>query len=225
MANVEARINIKGKRFEILVDSALAQKMKKGENVTIQEVLQADTIFKDAKKGERASEDDLKSALGTDDVYEAAKKIIMGGDIQVPMEDRKKEQEGKIKQVIDFLSKNAVDPATGRPHTPERVERALSEAGVNIQNKPIEQQIGEIVDKIKVILPLKMETKKLKLTIPASYTGLVYGLINNYKEKEEWKDDGSLLVIVKVPIGMQMDFYDKLNSMTHGSTVSEEMKG
>jgi len=221
--NVEARINIKGKHFEILVDSEMAQKMKKGESVSINDVLQAEGIFKDARKGEKASGSDLKDAFGTENIYEVAEKIIKSGDIQIPTEDRNKEQREKVKQVIDFLSKNAVDPATERPHTPERVERALSEAGINIKNKPIEQQIGEIVDKLRVVLPLKMETKKIKLVIPAQYTGNVFGLISNYKEKEEWKNDGSLEVVVNIPIGMQMEFYDKLNSMTHGSVVSEEI--
>jgi len=202
----------------------MAQKMKKGEGVNISEVLQLDGIFTDVKKGERASQEDMKKSLGTEDINEAAKKIIMQGDIQIPSDDRRKEQGEKVKQVIDFLARNAVDPATDRPHTPERVEQALKEAGVNIQNKPIDEQIGDIVKKLRPVLPLKMETKKIKLTIPAQYTGNVFGLIGAYKEKEEWKDDGSLIATVNVPIGMQMDFYDKINSMTHGSVVSEEVQ-
>ena len=37
-------------------------------------------------------------------------------------------------------------------------------------------------------------------------------------------NDGSLEVVVSVPAGMVMDFYDKLNSATHGATVTEEIK-
>jgi ribosome maturation protein Sdo1 len=37
-------------------------------------------------------------------------------------------------------------------------------------------------------------------------------------------NDGSLEVIVEVPSGMIMDFYDKLNGVTHGSAITEEIK-
>jgi ribosome maturation protein SDO1 len=56
------------------------------------------------------------------------------------------------------------------------------------------------------------------------HTGKAYGLLNQYQEKEKWLDDGSLESIVAVPSGMIMEFYDKLNSMTHGSVLTEEIK-
>ena len=55
------------------------------------------------------------------------------------------------------------------------------------------------------------------------HTGKAYGVIAQYKEEEKWKDDGNLEVVVKVPSGMIMDFYDKLNSITHGSALTEEL--
>ena len=52
----------------------------------------------------------------------------------------------------------------------------------------------------------------------------MYGLVAQYKEKENWLNDGSLEVIVNVPAGIVIDFYDKLNSITHGSALTEEIK-
>jgi ribosome maturation protein Sdo1 len=63
-----------------------------------------------------------------------------------------------------------------------------------------------------------------KLKIPPQFTGQAYGIINEYKEKEDWLPDGSLKVIVNIPVGLQMEFYDKLNAITHGSVLSEEIK-
>jgi len=101
----------------------------------------------------------------------------------------------------------------------------LEQAQINIKNIPIEDQIKEIIEKIGEILPIKLETKKIKITIPAIYTGKVYGVINQYKEKEKWIDNGDLEVVVAVPSGTQLfSFYDKLNSVTHGSAVTEEIK-
>jgi len=36
-------------------------------------------------------------------------------------------------------------------------------------------------------------------------------------------NDGSLEMIVNVPSGLIMDFYDRLNSVTHGSAMTEEV--
>ena len=44
-------------------------------------------------------------------------------------------------------------------------------------------------------------------------------------QQEDWKNNGDLEVIVEMPTALIMDFYDKINSATHGSVLSEEIKG
>jgi len=224
MTQTLARAKINNKEFEIMVDLDSAIEFKKKGEGDIHSILEVDTIFKDSKKGFHASEDDLEAAFGTSDIYEAAEKIIKQGEIQLPQEYKEKEREGKIKQVVDFLVTNAIDAQTGRPFTPERIESAMKEAGVNIKNKPIDTQIKEITEQLAPIIPIKIETKKLILTIPAQYTGKAYGIVNTYKESEEWLANGDLKIIVNVPAGLQMDFYDKINTATQGSVLSEELK-
>ena len=82
----------------------------------------------------------------------------------------------------------------------------------------------EILEQLSKVIPIKIEVKRVKVIIPAMHTGKAYGVISTYKETENWLNDGSLEVVVKVPAGMIMDFYDKLNSITHGSALSEELK-
>lgn len=224
MANVTARIKLNGKNFEVLVDVDKALQLKKGISVSIQNLLAIDKIYTDIKKGFVASDNDILQAFGSKDLNVVMDKIIKKGEILLPQEYRNKEREDKIKQVIDFLARNAIDPITKRPHTTERIKKALEESGVNIDNKPISEQISKIIEKLRPLLPLKIETKKLSLKIPAAYTGSVYGLLKDYKEKEDWQDDGSLACIINLPAGLQMEFYDKLNAITHGNTVVEELK-
>jgi ribosome maturation protein SDO1 len=224
MTNVISRIKAGGKNFEILVDVDKAVEFKKTGKGSIGEIIAIDRIFTDSKKGFHASEKDLEEAFKTKDINAIAEKIIKSGEIQLPMEYKEKQREGKEKQIVDFIVRNAVDPRTDRPYTSERIERSLDEAGVNITNKPIESQINEIVDKLRPILPIKIETKKLIITVPAQYTGQVYGLLQTYKESEEWLSNGDLKCHVNVPVGFQMEFYDKLNAVTHGSAISEEVK-
>jgi ribosome maturation protein SDO1 len=80
------------------------------------------------------------------------------------------------------------------------------------------------MEKLKTIIPIKLDTKCIKLTIPAQYTGQVYGLLKDFKESEDWLANGSLQATLNIPAGMQLDFYDKLNAITHGAVHSEELK-
>ena len=184
MTNVNAKLRSKGKSFEILVDIDKAMQLKKGMAVSIDNVLAFNEVYSDIKKGIKCSTNDMQEHFGTADIRVIAEKIIKNGEIEVPAEYRKKEQENKIKQVVDFLARNAVDPSTGRPHTANRIESALKDAGVNIDNKPVEQQIAGILAKLKPIIPIKIENKKIKIIVPAMHTGKAYGLFKDYKEKE-----------------------------------------
>jgi len=76
--------------------------------------------------------------------------------------------------------------------------------------------IQEIIQEISKILPISVETKKVKITIPAVHTGKVYGLVAQYKEDESWLSNGDLEMTLSIPAGIIMDFYDKLKSLTRG---------
>ena len=79
------------------------------------------------------------------------------------------------------MAKNAYDPQTGRPHTTERIKNALEQANVNIKSTSIENQINEILEKISSLIPIKIETKKVKIKIPAIHRGKAYGVVAIYK--------------------------------------------
>jgi ribosome maturation protein SDO1 len=222
MTITTARIKQKGKHFEVIVDLDEALKFKKGLVANFE--AENDRVFTNSKRGEVASNSDLESCFGTTNTSEIAKKIVKDGEVLVSQDYRDEEKEKKLKQIVDFLSKNTINPQTGNPHTPERIHKALEEAHTNIKNTPIDSQIKEILEEISKIIPIKIETKRIKVKIPAIHTGKVYSIIAQYKEEENWLNDGSLEVIISIPAGMVMDFYDKLNSATHGSAITEEIK-
>lgn len=222
MTQTLARIKKAGKNFEIIIDLDDALKFKKGELSSIE--AEGDKIFTDSKKGNVASSSDLSEAFRTTNIQEIVETIVKNGEVQLTQDHRGVEQEQKFKQVVDFLATNAIDPQTKNPHTPERIKNALEQAHVNIKNSPIETQIKEIIEAISKVIPIKLETKKVKITIPAIHTGKAYGVITQYKEEENWLDNGDLQVIVNVPSGIIIDFYDKLNSVTHGAALTEEIK-
>ena len=222
MAQTLARIKKAGKNFEIIVDLDDALKFKKGNVSSIE--AEGDKVFTDSKKGQVPSSSDLSEAFGTTDTQQIIEIIVKNGEVQLTQEHRGAEQEQKFKQAVDFLATNAIDPQTKNPHTPERIKNALEQAHVNIKNSPIEGQIKEIIEAISDIIPIKIETKKVKIIIPAIYTGKAYGVVTQYKEEEKWLENGDLQIIVSVPSGIVIDFYDKLNAVTHGAALTEEIK-
>ncbi|OGJ11862.1 hypothetical protein A3K62_02535 [Candidatus Pacearchaeota archaeon RBG_16_35_8] len=222
MVNTVARIKKAGKNFEIIVDLDNALSFKKGTSKSIE--AEGDKIFSDSKKGFAASNADLMAAFGTNDIGTIAQAIVKSGEILVTQEHRDEEREKKMKQVVDFLVTNAVDQ-NGRPYTPDKIKSSLEQAHVNIKNMPVENQIKDIMSALIKIIPIRLETKRIKITIPAIHTGQAYGIITQYKEEERWLDDGSLEAIISVPSGIVIDFFDKLNGVTHGSALTEEIKG
>lgn len=221
MTQTTARIKREGKHYEILVDLDEALKVRKGEG-SINVAVLTGAIFHNLKSGEHASESDLEKNFGTSDTIKVAEKIIKSGEIVLPTEYLHKEQDAKYKQVVDFLSKNAVSPE-GRPYTQDRIMKALSEANVNVKNKPVESQVEEILDQLARVLPIKVERKKIRLVIPAVHSGRAYGTVKEFMKEEAWKNNGDLEVVVEVPAGLVFDFYDKVNSATSGSVLSEEI--
>jgi len=222
MTQTTARIRKGKNNFEILVDLDEALKVRKGQGNIFSAVL-TDAVFHNLRSGEHAAQDILEIEFGTGDFYEICSKIIQSGEVVLPTEFVKTELEKRYKQVVDFLAKNAVSPE-GRPYTSDRMMIALKEAKINVKNKPIESQIGEIVEHLQKVLPLKIDTKRIKILIPAQNTGKAYGVVSEFRELEEWLPNGDLEVVVKLPAGMILDFYDRLNKVTHGSSLAEELK-
>jgi len=222
MVNTTARVKKNGKHFEVLVDLDEALKVRKGEGNLNAAVL-TEAVFHNLKSGEQAGVNDLDIAFGTSDFMTVAERIIKEGEVVRTAESMRESQDKKYKQVVDFLVRNAVSPE-GRPYTPDRIMKALKEARVNVKNKPIEGQVGEILDQLGEVLPLSVEKRKVKLLIPAIHSGKAYGIVKEFMIREDWKNNGDLEVIVEMPSGLVMDFYDKVNGATSGSVMSEELK-
>ncbi|MHA1681699.1 MAG: ribosome assembly factor SBDS [Promethearchaeota archaeon] len=242
---VVASIKIKGRHFEILVDPDSAWEVKKrirmfekekekelGRTykltvddllsitpIPMEEIIEGFMVFRDLKRGDHVSQDELSEYFETDDIGRITARILLHGDLQLTKTQRNKFVEEKRKKLIDILVKNCVNPQTGRPHPPARIERALEEAKVNIDPfNPIEDQVSDVVKAMRPIIPIKMERVVLSLVIPPQFTGKAYNLINMLATitSEEWKGTGTFECIVEIPSGVQVEFLDKINKITHG---------
>ena len=224
---VIARLKKGEEHFEVLVDPYAAADLIDGKDINIMQNLAIDAIFKDSKKGTHASEESLQKNFGTDDVIEIAKKIILKGDIQLTTEQRHKMQKNKRNRIIDTIVRNAMDPKTKAPHPRQRIELAMDEARVHIDPfKPVNEQVKTVIDVLRPIMPISMELVRISVKIPSQYIGKAYGVARNYGtlEREDWQSDGSWIGIIRLPAGMQTDFYDKLNEVTKGDISTKILK-
>lgn len=216
---VVARLESFGERFEILVDPKLAARVRQGEALNIEDVVAALNVFGNASRGTRASDESLEKVFHTTDFATVAKKIIEKGEIHLTADQRKQMTEEKRRQVVTFIARNAVNPQTGHPHPPNRIELAMEEARVNIDPfKHVDELVKETVKALRPILPIRFEELRLAVRIPSDHAARAYGDIASAAtlEKDEWQKDGSWVCVVRIPAGIQGEFYDLINKLSKG---------
>ena len=226
MDPVIARIKKNAQTFEILVYPREAMNFRQGK-AELDAVLVSEEIFSNVEKGEKISDGILNKTFGTADKKEIARRILNEGDIQIPKELRDELIEKKKQKIAGIISRISINPLTKAPHPMERILNAMDRKGVNINYyKSVDDQVREVIEKIKEELPLSVENIKFEIKIPAQYSGAAYGKLKNMGKilNENWNNDGSLSCILEVPAGLKNEVYDMLGSLTHGQAIIKESK-
>jgi len=221
------RYSYEGEKFEILVKPDPALDYKLGKKKDISSVLVSDEIYTDSGKGTKPSAEKLLKAFKTEDPIEIAQKILQKGDLNLTTDQRRKMVDEKKRQLVEFISKTYVDPRSHLPHPPLRIEQAMKDARVSVDpQKNIDEQVKDIVEKLRSIIPLKSENLTLEITIPAQFASQSYAVLKSVGslKKEEWQNNGSLKAILEIPAGARPNVIDRLGSITKGSATVEVMK-
>jgi len=224
---VIARIEKAGEKFEVLVKPDAVQKLRDGKDVNILDNLAIDEIFRDAHKGSKASEEKMQEFFGTTDPVEVARHLIKKGEIQLTTEQRREMQEVKRKQVVQYIAANAVNPQTGAPHPPQRIEIAMEEAKVHVDPfKGVEEQVKEVLDALRPLIPIRFEKARIAVKLSAEDSAKCYGDIKAFGTilREEWQRNGSWIGVVEMPAGMQTEFLERLNAKTKGNVEAKVLK-
>jgi ribosome maturation protein SDO1 len=222
-----ARAVISGEHFEILVNPQAALDYKFGRPIELSQVVVVDEVFTDASKGMRASEEKLVKAFGTTDFIKIAEAIMKRGELQLTTEQRRQLIEDKKRQIIAFISRHCVDPRTGLPHPPIRIEQALTQVRVSIDPfEDAEEQARTVIQALRPILPLKMEQLRLAVKIPPEHATRAYGAVKDFGiiKQEEWQADGSWVAIIEMPAGLQASFLEKIGKLTQGTLQVKILK-
>ena len=222
-----AKLKKSGETFEIVVNPDEAANYKQNKSGDITSVLKDQKIYSDAKKGLLASEERLEQVFNTKDPVEVADIILKEGDIQLTAEHRQKLVEEKKKKIITMIQRYGIDPRTQAPHPLTRIENAIKEAKVKIDEyKSAEDQIQTILKELQPVIPIKFAVKEIEVIIPAAHAGKSFGVMQGFGKvlKNNWLGDGSLQAVIEVPAGLEHDFYDKLNALTHGDMEAKVLQ-
>ena len=133
--------------------------------------------------------------------------------------------EEKKKQIVQFINKSFVDPKTHLPHPIIRIEAGLEESRVIIDPfKKVDDQIKNVVDGLRKILPLKSETANLTVTVPPQFAAQSYSVLKSTGDfkGEEWLADGSLRIVLEMNASLKGQFLERLGSVTKGSAQVKE---
>jgi len=224
---VIAKLKTHGQNFEVLVDCNNAIAIRGNKQVDMKDTLAAMKIFSDAKKGLEASETAMKQVFQTADPEEVAKQIIKKGEIQLTQEYRSTLRENKRKQIINIIHRNGVDPTTHAPHPINRIENALEEANFHVDEfTSVQEQLQEVLKKLKAILPIRFEVKEISIKIGPQYAAKAYATIKKYGTilRENWQNNGYYVAVIEMPGGLESEFYEKINGVCHGEVEAEVLK-
>ena len=218
------RYSFEGEKFEILVKPDPALEYKLGKKKDISSILVSDEIYTDSGKGTRASTEKLLKAFKTEDPTEIAQKIMQKGDLNLTTDQRRKMIEEKRKQIVESIAKTYVDPRSHLPHPPLRIEQAMKDARVSVDpHKNVDEQIKEIVENLRSIIPLKSENLELEIIVPAQYAAKSYSVLKSTGtlKREDWLANGSLKAILEIPAAARPNVIDRLGSITKGTATVE----
>lgn len=218
-----ARITKGGHVFEVVINPDAALAYREGRPLEIQEILKADKVFVDAQRGQLASHKVMDDLFGTHDAQQVAEQIIRQGELHFTARFRQGIRERKLKEIIHRIHLYGIDPRTNTPHPLNRIERALKEAKIRIDEyQSSMNQLQQILKKLQPILPIIIAKTTIQVVIPAPYVDQVHAQLKKVGEiTGTWTQDGSWAGKVVVPAGLVVDVTSQVAGMTHGKAHTE----
>ncbi len=197
-----ARLVIKGNRFEVLIDAERALNYKLKRIPWTEKILKIDQIWKDYRKGERASNELLTKSFATKETYQVAKKIVDEGELQIPAALRKRLTEEKRRAIMNIISKIAFDPKTNYPIPLLRIEQAFETISLQVDPfKEPEEQLRPALRELKKIIPLKLKEAEIELVFPPELFAPVSGFLDAFGDisRAPSRKGDFMTMAVKVP--------------------------
>ena len=207
-----------------MIGPKAARSYSEGDEIDWEDAIAADGIWSDSAKGERTPDTIVNNTFETTDLIDIYKKILAEGTIQLTSLQRKEMVEQKRKQIVAHIVANAMNPQTGGPHPPQRIENAIDEVRYSVD--PMEtrdKQVEKIIKLIKTLIPISFEKIRVAVKIQAIHVGKCYGQITSLSkiESEEYQKDGSWIGMLEMSAASFAKLEDALGSLTKGTAETK----
>ena len=219
-------------RYEIVVDprEALKWKQNKRDEVDQTELFTTRDIFHNITKGERPTDEDLLNSFGDMTNEEMLFTILEKGELLLTQDQRNELTAKRRKEIVDYIHRHTINPKNQQPHPKLRIENALLQAGISLQEKgKVADIVPEIIQQLQTLLPMRFESIKLEIRMPSQLAGSIFQQFYSYGElsAEEWSGAFFSCQLL-LPSGLLSDFTEFLNKRTKGKaqiTIKERIEG
>ena len=103
----------------------------------------------------------------------------------------------------------------------------MKEARVNIDpSKSTDELVNITMKAIRPLIPIRFEEIEVAVKVSPEYAPKAYGEISAFGKltREAWQNNGSWIGVVKIPAGMQNEFYALVNRLTKGEAETKLLK-
>ena len=221
---------VKFKNLEVLCYQGTIEAFRK-KTRSLDDTLVTHDIYKNARKGDRASEAEIQQALDHHQMKQALEEIVLKGEYQLSVEERKELIRQMRKRIVQFFHHNYMDPKTNLPHPITRLEAALSDIKslrITINESP-ESQAKAILKKLIVILPMKSNAMEATVVVPHTLIGQAQGKLRSLStvRNSEYTSTGCIMKIAFLSGNFQalLDFvnkHDGIEFALDGANVAAE---
>ena len=154
--HIVVRLKIGKDNFEVLAKAGKVVPYRE-KKISLDNVLVAEVIFKNASRFQKVKNSDLKMAFGTDEIGLCLEKILQEGTFSLTKAEITAKVNEKKGRIIEYLHKYYFDPRPENPipHPITRLEGILKEMRYSVDaDKSVDQQIKDVVKKIPDFLPV-----------------------------------------------------------------------
>ena len=137
-----------GYKLQAFVDKALYNDFK-FEKKGIRDICLSDTLATEA--GEKLSEEVMSTVFGTSDVWKCFEEIVMKGEPQYSIQERREMTENRRKQIVEYIVKTYINPQTNLPHPATRIENGMK----SIKGLKIDLNVGGATQGDSIVKQLK----------------------------------------------------------------------
>ena len=182
-------IIVRYKNLEILCHPETVIKYRQKKLPLSKVLITEDNIYKNVKKGDIASDSDIKKALQKDDITltQAFEILLEKGDFQMTTKERQELTLQRRLRLVEYFHENFLDPKTNGPHPKTRIDAAFEQIKAKINfEMSFDKNAEEIRKAILGILPIKPNDSNNAI-INTPINTPVYTNKNKNKNKEAHK--------------------------------------